>query len=484
MNKANSIPAPPHSTSLDSRPLASETPPPRPEERSQCVLFVDDEPAVLDSLRLILRQTPYTKLFIQSPLEALELIETRPVDIVVADEQMPDMSGSEFLASVHKRKPGTVRIVLSGHASREQVITAVNSGQIQRFLTKPLKSAMLTDILDEYLSAIRLNATQEALLNRGNILGRWEWDVIRGTLGWNKGFEQLLHFSPAPGGTDLAGLFGSTPAEDRHSLLETINDCKDKDQAREAEHRVILPDGSQRWIMHYIDVFRDEKKTWRVIGTIRDITDSKEREALQAERLVILENILGKAVDALARMTEMRDPYTAGHQARVSGLTVKVGMILGLDASRLQCLQTAATLHDIGKISIPSEILTKPGKLNNEEMNLIKCHSEIGFEILRDIPFPLPVSTIVRQHHERMDGSGYPKGLLEKDILLESRILAVTDTFEAMSSFRPYRPALGTEAALQELERNKGVKLDPAVVDALVHYVTRDKDGLQEIMSR
>ena len=162
----------------------------------------------------------------------------------------------------------------------------------------------------------------------------------------------------------------------------------------------------------------------------------------------------------------MKDPYTAGHQQRVSDLARSIAKEMGLSADQRDFIRTASAIHDIGKISIPAEILSKPTKLTNLEFNLIKTHAQSGYDILKDIEFPWPVADVVRQHHERMDGSGYPQGLKGNDILLEARIMAVADVVEAIASHRPYRPSLGIDFALDDISRNKGILYDADVVDA------------------
>lgn len=179
-----------------------------------------------------------------------------------------------------------------------------------------------------------------------------------------------------------------------------------------------------------------------------------------------LRDTLEATVEALASVIEACDPYTAGHQRRVAQLATALAMEMGLSQDRIEAVHLAGIVHDIGKIQVPAEILTKPGKLTEIEFNLIKQHSDAGCEILKNIDFPWPIAEIVRQHHERLDGSGYPLGLKNDEILLEARILAVADVVEAMSSHRPYRPALGTGVALEEIARNSGTLYDPEVVKA------------------
>ncbi len=179
-------------------------------------------------------------------------------------------------------------------------------------------------------------------------------------------------------------------------------------------------------------------------------------------------------VAAMAATLEMRDPYTAGHQRRVAGLAAAIARELGLEADRIEGLHLAGLVHDLGKISVPAEILSKPSRLSDIEFRLIQAHAEAGYEILKDVEFPWPIADIVRQHHERLDGSGYPQGLKGDRMLQESKIMAVADVVEAISSHRPYRPALGIDAGLAEIARGRGAIYDADAVDACVRLF-RDK---------
>ncbi len=179
-----------------------------------------------------------------------------------------------------------------------------------------------------------------------------------------------------------------------------------------------------------------------------------------------LRDSLEETVRAIALTVEMRDPYTAGHQRRVADLATAIATQLGLPAEQVHGIHLAGVVHDLGKINIPAEILSKPGKISEMEFGLIKTHPQAGYDILKDINFPWPIAQMVLQHHERLDGSGYPQGLKGDAILLEARILSVADVVEAMSSHRPYRPGLGIEVALAEITKQRGIYFDPSVVDA------------------
>ena len=180
----------------------------------------------------------------------------------------------------------------------------------------------------------------------------------------------------------------------------------------------------------------------------------------------IQERALDAMVATISKIVEYRDPYTIGHERRVGALGEAIGRELGLSDRQVEGIRIGGFLHDVGKMSVPSELLAKPSRLSDAEFELIKSHSSVGHDILSAVEFPWPVAAMALQHHERLDGSGYPDGLMGDQILLEARILAVADVVEAMSSHRPYRPAIGLEKALQEIERGSGTHYDPEVVAA------------------
>jgi PAS domain S-box-containing protein/putative nucleotidyltransferase with HDIG domain len=203
-------------------------------------------------------------------------------------------------------------------------------------------------------------------------------------------------------------------------------------------------------------------------GVVLAFTDVTARKTAEEELKRSFEQqkiAMEGTVRAIAYTIETRDPYTAGHQRRVTKLACTIGEEMGLSKDRIEGLRMAGELHDIGKIHVPAEILSKPGQISEAEYTIIKTHSQVGHDILKTIEFPWPVARIVLQHHERMDGSGYPSGLKGKDILLEAKILAVADVIEAMATHRPYRPALSIEESLEEISKNKGKLYDPQVAD-------------------
>ncbi len=198
----------------------------------------------------------------------------------------------------------------------------------------------------------------------------------------------------------------------------------------------------------------------------QDIARRENAEAEVQSTLDKLRSAMGGVVQAMALTVERRDPYTAGHQRRVSDLARGVAAEMALSTHQIDGIRMAGLIHDLGKICVPVEILSKPGQLTEIEHILIKDHPQVGYEILKEIEFPWPVAQIVLQHHERIDGSGYPVGLTGDDIIIEAKTLAVADVVEAMASHRPYRPTLGRDMAIEEISQNRGVLYDADVVDA------------------
>ncbi len=226
------------------------------------------------------------------------------------------------------------------------------------------------------------------------------------------------------------------------------------------------PDGI-RWLTIDKIPYKDKKgKVTGIIGLAKDITVQRKSEQKLQQSYQKLKKTMDATIDTMSKIIEAKDPYTSGHQHRVYQLAVPLAQELGLSKDKVEGIRIASLIHDIGRIGLPTEILNKPGKLNDMEFGLIKGHSQIGYDILKSIDFSYPIARIILQHHERLNGSGYPNNIKGDKILLEARIVGVADVVEAISSHRPYRPALGIDAALKEISKNKGTLYDPEVVDA------------------
>lgn len=253
----------------------------------------------------------------------------------------------------------------------------------------------------------------------------------------------------------------------RYNRDEPCDDCwvvktMETKQSQELEN---TSDNGKIWFVKCNPVFDDDHE---VIGTVeisQDITARKLAEHGLRQHLERLGKIINGTKDALARIMEVKDPYTSGHQRRVTKLACAIAEVMDFSTAQIDGMNLAGLLHDIGKIAVPSEILNKPRGLTDLEFNIVKTHPQVAFDILKSIDFPWPIAEIVYQHHERMNCTGYPRRLSGDDMLLESKILSVADVVEAISSFRPYRPALGTDAAIHEIVEKSGVLYDRDVVN-------------------
>ncbi|MCJ7546797.1 MAG: PAS domain S-box protein [Deltaproteobacteria bacterium] len=367
---------------------------------------------------------------------------------------------------------------LSGHAEPREYRAVTKAGDMRwvRVFSRPsfkerrvigLRGVM-TDITDRKRAEEQVRESQQRFQNLVETLSDWIWEVdqngiytyaspkVRDLLGYKP--EEVLGKTPfdlmPPGeAARVKDIFESLLAVRQPVMaLENINRHKDG-------HLVVFETSG----MPFCDA-EGRLKGYR--GVDRDVTDRKHaEEALQRSYQQLRETFIS-TVNALASTVEMKDPYTAGHQRWATRLACAIAREMGLTEERIEGIRMAGLIHDIGKINIPAEILSKPGQLSDIQYNMVKIHAQVGCDILREIKFPWPVAKIVLQHHERWDGSGYPERLSGEEIILEARILAVADTVEAMASHRPYRVAHGIESALEEISQNRGTLYDPAVVDA------------------
>ncbi|RPH48502.1 MAG: PAS domain S-box protein [Desulfobacteraceae bacterium] len=283
--------------------------------------------------------------------------------------------------------------------------------------------------------------------------------------GFNRAYENFF-------GTTKEKLIGKTVFDISPPELAKIYHAKDNDLLesgveQEYESQVKNTLGVIRDVIFNKAVFTDSKGTVNgLIGTILDITERKQAEEKLKDTLESLRKSFGTIIQVMVSAVEVRDPYTAGHQIRSADLARAIATEMGLPQEKIDGIRMAGSIHDIGKLSIPAEILSKPGKLSAIEFSLIKEHPLKGYEMLEDVESPWPLAEIVYQHHERIDGSGYPRNLKGDEILLEARIMAVADVVESMASHRPYRPAHAINAALEEIEKNKETLYDANAVDA------------------
>jgi len=404
------------------------------------------------------------------------LLEFRP-DIILSDYNLPDFSGIAALEMVQRDHPEVPVVMVTGALSDIEAVELIHAGAKDYVLKDRL--ARLAPAVQRALASersARARKAAEKSLRESEAKFRslvestsdWIWEVdehgiytysspqVLDLLGYTD--EEVLGKTPfdliAPVETEhLRERFTSIVAERKHfRLLENANIHKNG--------RVVFLETSGTPKFDAQGVFKGYR------GIDRDITERKEAEKERRASAEKLEQILMQTIEAIAATVEARDPYTAGHEQRVALLASAIAREMGLSEEVIHGISLAASIHDLGKIRVPAEILSKPGRLSPIEYELVKCHPQTGYDIVKDIQFPRPIAQMVLQHHERLDGSGYPQGLMDAQILLEAKILGVADVVEAMSSHRPYRPGLGMAAALDEIARHRGTYYDTGVVDS------------------
>lgn len=413
-----------------------------------------------------------------------QLREFRP-GLILADYNLPAYDGLSALAVARQECADVPFILVSGTLGEEKAIQALHQGATDYVLKQNLArmGPSVRRALHEAEEWNQRKRAEEALqkseaqlanaVNMAN-MGHWELDIASGMFTFSDSFYAIFHTNAREMGgyqmsvADYAKRFvhpedAPMVGEETRKALET----DDPDFNRYIEHRMLYTDGGVGHIAVRFFIVKDGRgKTIKTYGVNQDITERKRAEEERNQFVERLRKALRGTVQAVAVMVETRDPYTAGHQRRVSDLARAIANEMNLSRDQIDGLCTAATIHDIGKISIPAEILTMPRRLTDIEFSLIKTHAQSGYDILKDIEFPWPIARMILEHHERLDGSGYPNGLTGENILIESRILMVADVVEAIASHRPYRPALEIHVALEEITRNKGTHYDPDVVEA------------------
>ncbi len=325
---------------------------------------------------------------------------------------------------------------------------------------------VIQDVTEERESRRSLEKTTALLEEAERLahLGSWEWDLRSGVTRYSEEWRRIYGVTSSQNAVEE--WLELVHPEDRDKAAASIDRAVREGHWYRAEHRIVRPDsGETRHVESFGRQVRgDDGTVDRIYGATLDVTDRVE-----AQRR--LRRTLSATVTALSATVEMRDPYTAGHQQRVAELSDAISRVLGWDDERREDVRVAASLHDIGKVVVPAEILTKPGRLSLPEYELVKSHAGAAGEILSGIEWSGPITRIILQHHERLDGSGYPHGLEGDAIIPEARVVAVADVFEAMVSHRPYRPALTPDVAIAELREGAGRLYDGEVVETCLGVI-------------
>jgi len=432
------------------------------------ILIVDDDPDFRENLSGILRDEGYVPVTAATGKEAMERVREDEFAVALIDLRLEDMSGLDVMKEIKERSPMTEGILVTGYASQSTAIDAVKLAAYS-YVEKPFNVGQLLETVRTAIEKQKIGKALRESEERYRTLFEGSRDAIYITSADNRSVE----FNQA-----TLDLFGYTRTEIMKMKLREVflnpgdlrsleREIRNKGYVKDYEVKFRRSDGEQMTCLITSTGRLSDDGSIREYQTIvRDITEQTLNQRRLHETLAMLRSNLDGIVQCVALVIEKKDPYTAGHQRRVTDLARAIAQEMGLSESQKDAIRMAGIIHDIGKISIPAEILSKPGRLTETEFSLLKIHPRIGYDILKEIEWPYPIAEIVLQHHERMDGSGYPQCLSGEEIMMEARVLGVADVVEAMASNRPYRPALGIEKALEGISKNRDALYDPDVVDA------------------
>jgi PAS domain S-box-containing protein len=372
------------------------------------------------------------------------------------------------------------------HRDGHDILCFVSTSRIGANLEEKRIVATYEDITERKRAEAALKASEERLraILEGSPTPAFVIDRGHRVIGWNKALEELtgvrsedvidtdshskiLYGEKRPTVADLLvdGAADLT-AEIRKWYGGHYRRSELLEEAYEATGPFSFPGKEPHWLHFTSAAIRDSKgEMIGAIETMTDISPLKRAEDELRENVERLKKVMSGVIRAIDVIVETRDPYTAGHQHQVARLATTIATGMGLPADTVEAIFVAASIHDLGKIYVPAEILSKPGRISDIERGIIRTHPQVGYDILKSIDFPWPIAEIVLQHHERMDGSGYPRGLKDGDIRIEARIIGLADVVESIGSHRPYRPTLGSEKALDEIRKNRGILYDPDIVD-------------------
>ena len=470
------------------------------------ILAVDDDPTILDLYQQILssdaKRGGYKASFeVDCCTQGEEAVETvklslefnKSYSVIFLDLNLPPGPDGEWTAEqIQKLDPYTNIVLVSGfmRAGPEKLTNRSAASDRLLYLQKPFHRQEIlqfaTALSAKWLAEIELRNLHEEMEDlvgeRTNALLQTN-KQLRKEIGTRQETEKALHMSEVNFRNMIYNNADGILILDENSIVKFMNPAAESIFGTKAKHFVgqtfehlIIPGkpteldiiiGDGKSVVAEMRVMETEwegKTTY--LASLRDITDRKSMQLRLQVSLDNLKEVMDGTIRAMALAVEMRDPYTSGHQHRVAQLAQAIAGEIRLPAEDNEGDYMAASIHDIGKISLPAEILSKPVKLTDIERQMIQAHSKVGYDILNGVDFSWPISQIVLQHHERMDGSGYPHGLGGKEILMGARIVGVADVVETMASHRPYRPSIGMDKALEEITDNRGVLYDPRVVDA------------------
>lgn len=454
------------------------------------ILFAEDLPTDVDLARWeISRVFPEIEAaVVDTEHDFMEKLKEFSPDLVISDYLMPGFDGMRVIELVLKNAPELPVIILTGSMNEDTAAECMKAGAVDYVIKEHMARLpyAVVEALEKKEIKIAKEKAEKALIEsekKFRLLAEKANDLIyRYELYPEEGFSyvspasvRITGYTPDNFYKDPDLITRIVHSEDRDRLLNITNYYITHSEQRETlTMRWVRKDGKVVWIeQQNVRIFDDNEKLIALEGIARDVTERHEA----AERI---REAFYSIITVVSDILTARDPYIEYHHRNVSRLSSKIAEKIGLDDTRIEAVKVAGLLHDIGKIAIPAEILSKPGKLNDKEFSLIQQHSIVGYNILRNTRLPWPVAEIIHQHHERLDGSGYPGKLKGNEICVEARIIAVADVVEAMTSHRPYRPAHRMETALEEIRGKSGTAFDSRIVEVCIGLIENGFDFKQD----
>ena len=452
------------------------------------ILIVDDDEDTCWNLAQVFGRMGYETESARTGKETLEKAKEKFFNLTLLDIKLPDMEGIELIAPLKEIHPDMALIIVTGYASLKTAVLALNNGA-SGYITKPLD-------MDEMLSKVRdiLEMQRLVIENRGlyqkaqkELTERKQAEeaLLKAAEEWRYCFDALNEMmllidsnfrvqrvNKATArilGRKMGKILGQPCYRLIHGTESPPDYCPHVQVITTASpHNVEI---EEPYLGRILDisvspVMNKKGCIDRIVEIIDDVTDRRHQEQKTIRLTQTLAESFKGTTEAITELVESRDPYTVGHSKGVAELATRIAQEMGMEKEEIQGIWVCAMLHDVGKAVIPSDVLNKPGELSDNELGIIKEHPKKSYDILLRIPFPWPVAEVVYQHHERLDGSGYPRGLKGDEIHIWARILAAADVLDAMTNHRPYRPALRLQDAINEIERARGTLYEEQVVDA------------------
>jgi len=434
------------------------------------IMLVEDDNTTSAIIKKYVSKLGYSEIdAVSTGEEAIKRIAGNPPEIIIMDitldGQMDGIDSAKYINSTYD-----IPVIYITSSSEVETFERIKETNPFGYILKPVDRHELKASIDMALLRHRMEKKLKDNEDRFSTILNSIGDavIVVDSSGNINYMNPIAEFMTEQSFTNMAGKKIDSLLHIENEMLQNLKENK-ADPLRQGRGYNFLVTGAGKKIPVEYSISPRKNKKGKSMGSvmvIRDISERFRSEERLDQSFRQLRKAMGGIIQAMAQTVETRDPYTAGHQRRVSDLARTIAEEMKLPSDKIEGIRMASVIHDLGKISIPAEILSKPGRISDIEYSLIKCHPQTGYDILKTIDFPWPVADIVHQHHERIDGSGYPLGLGAENILIESKVLAVADVVEAMASHRPYRAALGIDLALNEITVHRGVFYDNDVVDA------------------